>query len=234
MRCYFLLLVLPALIAADVQTLAVPRLDRLSLAFGNVCDGPDIHADRLLDACETFAAVLKETGPQAVQRDFCSNLQKASRLTKLFQKDKPTGPTLLRDVLRFERDEMDIHEGNKLRDPSGAVGYLWMRRSLEFQAELYSGLISGKKAKDAALMAYTSCLRPYHGPVLRRFYTAFFRYKMPARNILLRRLGGRDDDDEGIAVLVDELKNLVRTWEPLLVKWKKDFQDLDMEDTRRV
>jgi hypothetical protein len=150
------------------------RLQHLSQAFERIWIGNEIHSERLLLACQVFANALTETGPQAVMRDFCGNLRKA----RILVNDAKRHSHIKRNLgamLLYERDIMGIHDGNKLKDRSGAVGLLWMRRSLEFQTELYRGLIKGKIPKDAALAAYRTQLQPFHGPVLRRFYTTFFR-----------------------------------------------------------
>lgn len=210
------------------------RLHHLSEVFDRVWIGPDIHTERLLKACQVFENTLKETGPQAVRRDFCGNLLKAKVLVNNAKSQRLRVKTNIGALLEYERETMNIHVGNKLKDPSGAVGLLWMRRSLEFQTELYSGLIKGKIPRDAALAAYRTQLQPFHGPVLCRFYTTFFRYKMPARDPMLRRLGGLSDTDHQEEIVIKDLRLLVRTWRPILDKWKSYFVELGMEDTRRV
>ncbi len=210
------------------------QLQQLSRAFERVWDGQELHSIRLLEACQLFVTVLETTGPQAVKRDFVGNFCKAQNLishakTSSFQVDHSS----LRDLLVFERDTLKIHKGKQLKDPSGAVGLLWMRRSLEFQTVLYLGLVQGKGSKEAAITAYETRLQPYHGPVLRRFYTTFFRYQMPSKDNILRRLGDLRDDENTDSV-VNELVRLTQCWKRILVKWKQDFVELDMEDCRQV
>jgi hypothetical protein len=212
------------------------RLQHLSHAFQTVWIGNEIHTERLLEACQVFANDLKDTGPQAVRRDFCANLLKARALVVNNSKGRlhDSAKRNLGAALLYERDVMGIHDGKKLKDPSGAVGLLWMRRSLEFQTELYRGLIMGKRPKEAALTAYRSQLEPFHGPVLRQFYTTFFRNKMPTRDAMLRRLGGLSYTEHEEELVINDLVLLVQTWRPALDKWKAYFVELGMEDARRV
>jgi len=212
------------------------RLQRLSHAFERVWHGPELHATKLLDACQIFADGLGETGLEAVKRDFSGNLRKAKGLLEDSKKgpSHPKPISTLGAILQYERDVLKTHDGEKLKDPSGAVGFLWMRRSLEFQTELYIGLIKGKSSVEAALAAYETRLRPYHGPVLRRFYTAFFRSMMPSRKSMLQRLGGMEDAQYAENVVIKDLELLARTWVPILTRWKKDFVMLGLEDSRAV
>lgn len=232
---------IPLFIFLYSSSAAIPtrRLRRVSSAYGRVWHGSELHVGRLLDACHVFADALEQTGPQAVKRDFNGNLVKAKELAQSAPKgsrERHRHIKTLGDILKYEQSVLKLHHGNKLKDPSGAVGFLWMRRSLEFQAELYKGLINGKSSKDAAVLAYKAHLRPYHGPILRRFYTTFFQYNMPSRDVMLRRLGATDGtvSEDSEHLVIEDLESLVRTWHPILAKWKRDFVRLDLEDPRAV
>jgi hypothetical protein len=192
----------------------------------------DINSVRLLEACHCFLGVLRKTGPKAVERDFLNNMKKAETLMKKGGHDKT-----LSSLLLFERDCLTIHSRKKLVDTSGAMGLLWMRRSLEFQHDLFSSITNGEEPKEAALKAYRAQLRPYHGTVLRRFYTAFLSTKMPTRPVMLAKISGcasKDLSSSHEEAVIEELKRLTKSWRPLLCKWKQTFTELDLEDDRRV
>lgn len=201
--------------------------------------GSELHADQTLHACHVFSRVLEKSGPRAVYLDFCANLKKAEDLVTRANESGHKAITL-KQVLKYERDILQLHDGNKLKDPSGAVGFLWMRRSLQFQASLYDGLSRGMTPRDAALSSYKTQLRPYHGPILRRFYTSFLRYKMPSRESIFRILGEFERNQpssappNGEKIVMSEMIRVVETWGPVIRKWKRDFEDLDIEDNRQV
>lgn len=56
---------------------------------------------------------------------------------------------------------------------AGAVGFLWMRRSIAYQHALFEAITTGIEPKQAAYDAYRSTLMPFHGWAMRRLYTAF-------------------------------------------------------------
>lgn len=222
-----------------------------------------IDVDGLLDACYVFLGVLEQTGPKAVERDFANNLRKAAALVSRATLDSSQRPANknrfgfsvggretrsrmgLATVLRYERDHLGVHHKERkggddgyqcLAEGSGAMGLLWIRRSLEFQCGLYSGLIGGYEPREAALKAYRDTLRPYHGQVLRRFYTIFLSTKMPSRHDMLAHLANNDDDvivlsaNEQDKIVLEELRRLTEVWYPLLGEWKMTFKNLGLDD----
>ena len=215
------------------------RLRRISSAFDKVWDGSELHIDRTLDACHVFARILETSGPRAVHLDFCANLKKAEDLVARARKGGYKTETL-KQALKYEQDVLQLHDGNKLKDPSGAVGFLWMRRSLQFQASLYDGLSRGMSPQDAALSSYKTQLRPYHGPILRRFYIGFLRYKMPSRESIFRVLGEVEWNHSSLAPPIDEsmvmsdMIRVVKTLRPVIRKWRLDFDELEIEDKRQT
>jgi hypothetical protein len=184
-----------------------------------------------MKACNCFLGVLIRTGPKAVERDFRNNIKKVETLMK-----KSGDCKTLSSLLLFERDCLRVHSRKKLVDNSGAMGLLWIRRSLEFQSNLLSSITEGTDPKEAALKAYRAQLRPYHGRFLRRFYTAFLSSKMPTRPIMLTKISGIDSKDLSSReeVVIKDLKRLIKAWKPLLRTWKETFTELDLEDDRRV
>ena len=151
----------------------------------------EIDSIALLEACRIFLPVMKTFGPDAAAKDFARNLKKADKLrkhsgkigagkmkggigTSRKKKERRTKHhQSLRDLLMAEV-EAGIHKpGGILKDPSGAVGFLWMRRSIAYQHALFQALCFGTEPKEAAFSAYRSTLMPFHGWAMRRLYTAF-------------------------------------------------------------
>lgn len=214
-------------------TLGESQLAAVTKSFECVWEGhhQDINSVHLMKACHCFLGVLRRTGPKAVERDFRNNIRKAEALVK-----KSGDCKTLSSLLLFERDCLGVHSRTKLVENSGAMGLLWIRRSLEFQSDLLSSITDGTDPKEAALKAYRAQLRPYHGIFLRRFYTAFLSSKMPTRPIMLAKISGINSKDLSSQeeAVIQDLKRLTKTWKPLLRKWKDTFTELDLEDDRRV
>ena len=166
-----------------------------------------------------------------VAKDLESNLNKAEKLYKSHPECRN-----LSSLLELEKG-LDIHNGNVLKDPSAAMGLLWIRRSLAFQSELYTSLtMDDIHPKDAAMLAYIKHLKPYHGWALGKLFTASLS-QMPEREAFIAKFGGVniDDLDESCDVeVVKKLRTLTGTWGPLLHCWKEEFERLGLEDIRRV
>mmetsp|Transcript_16371 Transcript_16371/g.34259 ORF Transcript_16371/g.34259 Transcript_16371/m.34259 type:complete len:333 (+) Transcript_16371:189-1187(+) len=211
------------------------KLDEVLRTFSSVLNGQDLDTAQLLKACRAHLALMKASGAslRLVAKDLESNLQKAEALYKKSPKECQN----LSSLLQMER-ESGIHDGNVLRDPSAAIGMLWIRRSLSFQADLYQSLTysNGPHPRDAALESYVKHLHPYHGWALRKVFPASLT-RMPEKRDLIAVFGGIKSDelnDDYEREIVKKIKALVSEWDPLLDVWRDDFQKLDLEDTRRV
>ncbi len=190
---------------------------------------------QLIKACRAHLIFMKSGGSslRLVAKDLESNLQKAE---KPFKKSPTHGKTLS-SLLESERDA-GIHRGSMLKEHSAAMGLLWIRRSLAFQLDLYSSLIAqdGSHPRDAARDAYIKHLSPYHGWMLQKVFPASLS-QMPDRHAFIAMFGGvslDELDEEYDREVVEKLKTLVATWNPLLSTWERDFARLDLEDVRRV
>jgi hypothetical protein len=191
--------------------------------------------EQLLHACYTFVDTMRRTGQSSVARDLENNVRKVEAL---YNKAPTERRQSLLSLLEFER-ESGIHgSGGTLMDPSGAIGLLWIRRSLSFQTKMYKGILEAKAdATAAALDAYRSELQPYHGWAFRKLYTMSFETVTPPRREMLARIGGYKIHDFGEAeehATVQDLRKLVSVWEPLIVHWKRIYRELDLEDSRQV
>lgn len=212
------------------------KLDDVVRCFASVIqEGNKIDMSQLLKACRAHLALIQSGGSALclVAKDLESNLQKVEILFK----KSPREAKNLSSLLEIERSS-GLHDGNVLKDPSAAIGMLWIRRSLSFQSDLFDSLVSsqGQHPKDAAMDSYIKNLSPYHGWVLRTVFPASLS-QIPARETFLSKLGEveiEDLDHDTESKVEKKLRALISTWEPLLALWKDEFETMGMEDTRRV
>lgn len=214
-------------------------LDDVVRSFRSVRSGDDLDAARLLTACRAHLELMKSGGAalRVVARDMESNLLKAEAPFRTLPLDNKGRSRSLASLLRSER-ESGAHDGSVLADRSAAMGLLWMRRSLDFQKDLYASLVpaDGPHPKDAAMDAYRATLSPYHGWLLQKAFPVSLS-QMPSREVFLAKFGGReveDLDEEYEREIVDKLKSLIATWEPMIDVWRDEFERLDLEDTSRA
>mmetsp|Transcript_22419 Transcript_22419/g.48747 ORF Transcript_22419/g.48747 Transcript_22419/m.48747 type:complete len:353 (-) Transcript_22419:280-1338(-) len=221
------------------------RLDEVYKSFSTVLrSNNEVDTASLLKACRSHLHLMQSAGSslKLVAKDLESNLHKAERLYK----SDPKECRHLKMLLEKERRSGIHGEGSVLKDPSAAIGLLWIRRSLEFQKDLYASLAvapsdstasSAEHPKDAALKAYNTHLSPYHGWALRKVFPASLS-QMPDRSVFLCKFGGlkhpKELSLECEREICQKLERLVNVWEALLGVWKGDFERLGLEDTRRV
>lgn len=200
---------------------------------------PDIDIPQLLKACHTFHRQMERVGQGQSSRDLASNIHKVQALYQkapLEQRDSMVG------LLQYERS-LNIHPPpgtNVLHDPSGAIGLLWIRRSLAFQTAWYRRLLSDATTNvmDAAKDAYRQELQPFHGYLLQNvFLNVGIPAMTPPRHQLLARLGGFVEETMSMMqqrATERDLQRLVHIWDPLVTKWTTIMKDLEMEDLRRI
>ena len=163
------------------------------------------------------------------------NLQKIQSLYR----SAPRGRReTLRSLLEWEK-ETGIHgPDGKLKDPSGAMGLLWIRRSLAFQERMYSLILDKPIAtSEAALQAYHETLEPYHGWALQQVYSLALKKTTPSRQQMFQKLCAVPENRFGTTEekeTVQELRKLCDTWKPLLQQWQETFETLGLEDDRKV
>jgi hypothetical protein len=210
----------------------------------------EINMSKLLRACSKFEEVMRNVGETQSAKDLSSNIKKVNDVYRSAPADKRR---TMSSLLRYEKelgvhpDMSDKEEDNpyyddgprmRLKDPSAAMGLLWIRRSITFNYHMYSNIICGEiSPKEAALDAYQAVLEPCHGMILRRLYTLGIQSVTPPRHQLIQTLAGRADfpltEGEEEATLQD-LQRLVATWRPLIARWKHTFEELDLDDRRRA
>lgn len=168
-------------------------------------------------------------------KDLESNLSKVEKLYKAH----PAKCRHLSSLLEYER-RCNIHDGSILKDPSAAMGLLWIRRSLSFQCDLFASLMisgtNGIHPNVAAMAAYHRHLAPYHGWALSKLFGASMS-RMPEREAFIAKFSGCDVnelDEDMDREVVRKLRILTDCWGPMLDCWRGEFERLGLEDTRRV
>ena len=226
------------LFRGNKQKVNFRRLDDVVTSFKSVLrNGDKVDVSNLLKACRAHLTLVKSGGTalKVVAKDMEGNLQKAEVLhNKLRSQNKGKD---LSELLEIERQQ-GIHEGNMLRDPSAAMGLLWIRRSLAFQLDLYSSLLpsSTRTPTVAALVAYDKHLSPFHGWMLQKIFPLSLS-QMPDRQVFIAKFGGMERihlNEQYEREIVEKLRDLVKVWEPLIGVWKEEFERMDMEDVRRA
>ncbi|KAL7511751.1 hypothetical protein ACHAXN_008708 [Cyclotella atomus] len=209
------------------------KLDAVCHSFSSVYANSRIDTASLLKACRAHLSLMKSAGSslKLVAKDLESNLNKAEKLYNSHPECHH-----LSSLLELERG-MNIHNGSVLKDPSAAMGLLWIRRSLSFQSDLYASLLTKSiHPREAAMMAYNKHLKPYHGWALGKLFSASLT-QMPEREAFIAKFGGVGVDELNEASdreVVKKLRSLVESWDPMLDCWKEDFDRLGLEDIRRV
>ncbi|GKY94827.1 hypothetical protein MPSEU_000447900 [Mayamaea pseudoterrestris] len=199
----------------------------------------DINIPQLLKACQTFQTQMERVGQARTSKDLFANIHKVQVLYQTAPLDQRDSMTRL---LQYERS-LNIHPppGSRvLRDPSGAIGLLWIRRSIAFQTNWYRQVLADAKVDvtHAAKEAYRKELQPFHGYLLQNIFLGVGIPAMtPPRNQLLARLGGFVEENMTVAqqrATEKDLQRLVNVWDPLVTKWTSIMRTMDMEDWRKI
>ena len=244
----------------------------------------DIDVSALLTACEKLKDSMKNIGmSQVVVQDLDNNIKKIQALQSTvceYVGNQKWSFNRLSQLLEFEKDVLRVHDqadrgqlsskddSDKsgkhqiaLKDPSGAIGSLWIRRSLSFQCRMYELLLgSGGDSADsqvlgpreAVMMAYESELEPFHSWPLRKLWGVGMRTFVPAEaTTLFAKFGGFESssgagqvgsvkpvngvNDQALLqrAVRRDVQNLVDAWKPLITRWKQIHIQLNLEDTRR-
>ena len=155
---------------------------------------------------------------------------------------KLESPTL-RELLQFELD-MGVHPLRpKLKDKSGSMGLLWVRRQLQYQTQLFSNVLQVPKkfssTQDAVSAAYSEVYDKYHGWAVQKIFNYSFQAAPEAKEIYkfmnpqrLREvtesakthaLGGEDDDSlhEECGMINKELNPIEKLGMHIGNEWNK-------------
>lgn len=207
---------------------------RLASSFENVFQG-SCYTEPMIRACKDFVVAMRETGQHSVARDLEQNIAKVERLYHSCK--NPHQRKSISGLLEFERQQGIHGPGGILKDPSGAMGLLWIRRSLALQHSLYTRVIQNQHPMEAALSAYRSTVQPYHGWALQKVYVIGVQRTGLTRQEMLRTIGGYAPEQFGPQqekTTVEDLKRLLSAWEPIIEHCQQTHEKLDLEDKRRV
>ena len=176
----------------------------------------DIDINCLVDACSKLRDVMFQMGETGNARDLDSNLRKVEEARK---KAPAKYQESLRALLEYEKEQGVKLPGGRLKNPSAAVGLLWMRRSVAFQRRMNSILLDQPNLPptQAALEAYHYELEPYHSFGLRNIYRMAFRSTTPPRHKILRRFKGEASsmDTHEESLTINDLRQLLDVWQPV-------------------
>jgi Glycolipid transfer protein (GLTP) len=175
---------------------------RMAHEFGNVLvesaakttnanASPRIDVSRLIRAAEHYTAEMRRIGQKQSASDMEKNVRKAKDLMRASPHHTHHD---MRALLEHETST-GIHQPHgHISDPSGAVGLLWIRRSLSYQHRMFDLVLNHHATPpDAAAQAYRSELQPYHGWALQKLYTLAMSSMTPGTTEeLLAKVGGYD------------------------------------------
>ncbi len=203
--------------------------------FEGVLEGHDIVVPQLLRACKKLEETMRFLGQTSTANDFHSNVEKVERL---LQQAPAESRNTMYALLSYEKS-LGIHppsEGSKrrLKDPSAAMGLLWIERSLSFNHAMYKEVLRKAEPVKAAMNAYQTVLEPFHSWTLRKLTTASIQHTTPAREQLFAQLAGNRAEDPVLKATQNDLCRLLNNLGPLIRRWRETFEELDLDDNRKV
>lgn len=209
---------------------------------------PPLQIERVLHAIEAgVLRVLGALGPGLILivKNDEANMRKARDACASAFTAGLTGqtvPLLLASEVREGMHETATRGGEAggalLRDPSAAIALLWMRRSLGFTVALIDHLTDESSSSppnmvEALGCAYASQLEQYHGWLIRKTF-GIVSAQAPDYPTVLRLLSPGLAEDERESVVRTEMKAFVKTGGLLVRELEKVFEDLGLEDLRKV
>lgn len=215
------------------------RVGTLAKLFKTVMrDDSVIDMPHLLAACHRFEKAMVDVQQKQSAKDLRNNIAKAEAFYKNVQQHHEHS---MEEILKLEKanniHDYGPHGLSLLKDPSCAMGLLWIRRSLQFQYRMFQSLLQDVDASHAALSAYHHTLQNYHGWALQKIYVLAVKSATPSNKEWLARLGGFPVEKFGAAeeeATRRDLQELLTVWEPLIHRWENIYAELDLEDRRRV
>lgn len=200
----------------------------------------DIHVGRLLTACERLEDTMRKIGFNQGAKDIGGNIRKIRNLYNIAPpSQRDSMPSLLRYEMEIgvHNDEsMNTGEGGmrRMKDPSAAIGFLWLGRTLNYQYDLFRLMLDeNEDPYNAARRAYDQDLKQHHSWAVQKVCQAAMVTLKPMRKTaVLSSLGGFEEDrfgqQENEATHRD-LNEMMNSWKPLLSRWRKVFSDLQLE-----
>jgi Glycolipid transfer protein (GLTP) len=113
------------------------------------------------------------------QKDIVQNLHKMEVAVHAWLDSHDASPTL-HDLLQYESD-LGLHPAlPRLKDRTGSMGLLWVRRQLQYQTAIFHNIQSVPSprfpsSKDAVMAAYHQVYDPYHGWAVQKIFDYSFQ-----------------------------------------------------------
>lgn len=191
----------------------------------------DIHLPKLLNACTHFADAMVKVDQRQSAKDMRQNIRKVQTYGD---------NTTMRQVLQYEKMHSNLHTYDdtrlvRLGEHSCAIGLLWIRRSLEFQYNLFAELL--RENESAVQTAYQQTLSRYHGWGLQKVYSIALKATSGGVLATTAQLGGFDPKHltkDQYDTTRRDLQVLMDLWKPLLLRWNQIYDELNLQDMRKV
>ena len=144
----------------------------------------------------------------------------------------------LRQLLETEKATGVHKPGGVLADPSAAIALLWMRRTLQFLQGCMQGIVDKGDDPtgglgDVVRTAYMTHLEPYHGWLLKNTFTVALA-GTPRRDEVMSRIGVGLNELERDRICESEMRDCIAMTTKVSDAMRRLFEELDLEDTRKV
>ena len=147
-----------------------------------------------------------QMGMNLGRRDLIQNISKVeTAVHQYLQQDNVTTSPSLQQLLEYEVSQSVHSSLPKLNNESAAMGLLWAKRQVDYQACVYANLLDESKFKDthASLKAaYKQVFDPYHGWWIQQMFSQSYRSAPPTYEIF--KLLTKDVIDTTSASSTDE------------------------------
>ena len=167
------------------------------------------------------------------------NLRKARQVCAKLGEGSAESVVTLRCLLEAERATGIHRPGAVLADPSAAIAFLWMRRTLQFLCHCMQGVMETDDPKESvgtvARGAYTISLEPFHGWLLKNTFGVAMG-GMPRKDEFINRLmdAPQLSEEERTRICERELGECVETTRVVIDAMRALFEELELEDLRKV
>lgn len=203
--------------------------DRLGLTFHG---DSDLDIDAIMDAGETFIEVCRVFGGPFAALTVHEARMNLDKIKEGMREVGAAGSSL-KSVL-FSEVRSGMHgAGGVLKDPSAAMGILWLIRFIAFWEEICSLRSKLQPPADAATPlrgtvedAYSRCLQPYHGWVTQKAFEMAF-HASPTWEEVLPYFADSPD------VFREDVKAFTRVSQGLQDRVMSALRELDLVDIRK-
>ena len=235
MRSLLLLLLAGAVVCGKKS-----EMGRMAQSLRGCCSGnSDVDVAKLLDAangyCKTLEGFGRFVGPSVANVRGC--MEKVTTARAELQAQTRKKLKTIKELLQLERES---HQpGGVLADPSAAMGLLWLRRALEYWADVFEqqaeALGRRQRSGRAVLTLAAQCessykrlVEPFHGWVSRRAFGIALGLTPDWSDV--RERAGLSESDEALR---QELTSVVTATRELCGRLRKLHVKLDLEDRRK-